>query len=225
MTGELTTEARILEVASRLFYERGYEATTMRDLATGVGIEAASLYNHFSGKQAILVRICLDGMQEFYEGAFARIEGVDDARERLRALIVWLAVSETRYPYAGRIADEQMNALSPRSRHRLIMLRDAFEALIDDVLGEGQTQGIWQISHPRVISARNHQHVQDRQLVRQQRPLHLRADRGYLCDIHPAGVDFDYDEPMLVRFTEALVPAAAPCLSFRFAASAAPRPR
>jgi AcrR family transcriptional regulator len=150
--GELTTEARILEVASRLFYERGYEATTMRDLATGVGIKAASLYNHFSGKQAILVRICLDGMEEFYDGALTRIEGVDNVRERLRALIVWLVVSETRYPYAGRIADEQMNALSPRSRKRLLMLRDAFEALIDDVLDEGQTMGIWQISHPRVIA-------------------------------------------------------------------------
>jgi AcrR family transcriptional regulator len=152
MNGELTTEARILEVAGRLFYERGYEATTMRDLATGVGIKAASLYNHFSGKQAILVRICLDGMREFYEGAFARIEGVDDVRERLRALVVWLVVSETRYPYAARITDEQMHALSPRNRKRLLMLRDAFEALIDDVLDEGQTQGIWRISHPRVIS-------------------------------------------------------------------------
>jgi AcrR family transcriptional regulator len=152
MSGELTTEARILEVASRLFYERGYEATTMRDLATGVGIKAASLYNHFPGKQAILVRICLDGMREFYEGAFARIEGVDDVRERLRALIVWQVVSETRYPYSARIADGQMNALSPRNRKRLLILRDGFEALIDEVLDEGAAQGIWQIPHPRVIA-------------------------------------------------------------------------
>lgn len=151
MSGERRTEARILAVASRLFYERGYKATTMRALAKGVGIEASSLYHHFSDKQAILVRICLDGMQGFYQGALERIEGVEDVRERLRALIVWQVVSETRYPYAGRIADEQMHALNPKSRKQLIALRDDFEALIDDLLGEGQTQGIWHLSHPRVI--------------------------------------------------------------------------
>jgi AcrR family transcriptional regulator len=145
------TEARILEVASRLFYEQGYEATHMRDLAARVGIKAPSIYNHFDDKQAILVRICLDGMQGFYQGALERVEGVDDVRERLRALIVWQVVAETRYPYAGRIADEQMHALNPKSRKQLIALRDDFEALIDDLLGEGQTQGIWHLSHPRVI--------------------------------------------------------------------------
>jgi AcrR family transcriptional regulator len=151
MSGGPSTEARILEVASRLFYERGYKATTTRDLAEAVGIKESSLYKHFASKQAILVRICLDGMQGFYQGALDRIEGVDDVRDRLRALIVWQVVAETRYPYAGRIADEQMHALNSKNRKQLIALRDDFEALIDDLLGEGQTQGIWHLSHPRVI--------------------------------------------------------------------------
>lgn len=152
MSSELTTEARILKVASRLFYERGYKATTMRALAEQVGIKGSSIYNHFSDKQAILVRISLDGMREFYEGALERVEGVDDVQERLRALILWQVAAETRDPYAARITDEQTNALSPKSRKQLIALRDDFEALFDDALGEGQTQGIWHLSHPRVIT-------------------------------------------------------------------------
>lgn len=152
MSGDLTTEARILEIASRLFYERGYKATTVRALAKEVGIKESSVYNHFASKQDILVRICLDGMAEFHYGALERLEGVDDVRERLRALIRWQVIAETRDPYAARITDEQMTALSPKSRKQLIALRDDFEALIDDVLGEGETQGIWHLPHPRVIT-------------------------------------------------------------------------
>lgn len=43
----------ILDAALTLFSERGYSATTVRDIADAVGMKAASLYNHFKGKQEI----------------------------------------------------------------------------------------------------------------------------------------------------------------------------
>lgn len=45
---------RILDKALELFSARGYAATTVRDIANAVGIKAASLYNHFAGKQGML---------------------------------------------------------------------------------------------------------------------------------------------------------------------------
>ena len=50
--GELTAE-RILDVAEELFAERGYAGTTLRDVATRVGLRIPSLYNHFPGKEAL----------------------------------------------------------------------------------------------------------------------------------------------------------------------------
>lgn len=47
------TRERILDGALALFGTRGYAATTVRDIAAAVGIKAASLYNHFAGKQEI----------------------------------------------------------------------------------------------------------------------------------------------------------------------------
>ncbi len=55
----------IRKAAVRLFKTRGFVATTMRDLAEEVGIEAASLYNHIQSKQGLLHEICF-GMSHRY---------------------------------------------------------------------------------------------------------------------------------------------------------------
>jgi TetR/AcrR family transcriptional regulator, cholesterol catabolism regulator len=53
-----TRRETIIEHAQILFKEKGFSATTMRDLAERVGVEAASLYNHIKSKDEILAEIC-----------------------------------------------------------------------------------------------------------------------------------------------------------------------
>ncbi|MBS1655621.1 MAG: TetR family transcriptional regulator [Bacteroidetes bacterium] len=55
----------ILKKAALMFRERGFAATSMRDLAESVGIEAASLYNHIRSKNEILEAICFDVANRF----------------------------------------------------------------------------------------------------------------------------------------------------------------
>ena len=47
------TRARIVEVAYRLFIERGYNATSMRDICQGAGVTMGAIYHHFNTKEAI----------------------------------------------------------------------------------------------------------------------------------------------------------------------------
>jgi len=64
---------QITEVATRLFYEKGFHATSMRHLAEQLGMEAASLYNHIAGKDDLLQQICF-GMATHYNGHLEQVE-------------------------------------------------------------------------------------------------------------------------------------------------------
>jgi AcrR family transcriptional regulator len=55
----------ILQKAASMFREKGFTATSMRDLAEAVGIEAASLYNHIRSKNEILEAICFEVANRF----------------------------------------------------------------------------------------------------------------------------------------------------------------
>jgi AcrR family transcriptional regulator len=57
----------ILQKAAAMFREKGFAATSMRDLAESVGIEAASLYNHIRSKNEILEAICFNVANRFNE--------------------------------------------------------------------------------------------------------------------------------------------------------------
>lgn len=53
MESDVATRERILDAAYRMFVERGYQGSSMRDIAGEAGIKAGSIYNHFLGKEEI----------------------------------------------------------------------------------------------------------------------------------------------------------------------------
>lgn len=63
-----TRKEEIIKTAAKLFKEKGYSAVTMRDLATAMGIKAASLYNHINSKQEILKEIIISIAEDFTKG-------------------------------------------------------------------------------------------------------------------------------------------------------------
>ena len=77
----------VLAAAVRLFNERGYEATSMDDVAKRLGVTKSTLYHHVTGKQELLryaVGQALDGLTE----AMDEVEGLEaPALDRLEALI------------------------------------------------------------------------------------------------------------------------------------------
>src|SRR5512147_2258104 len=77
---------RILEAAQRLFDERGYSASSMREIAEASGIAKATIYHHFKDKERILFTLLERGEAE-QEEMMARIASEADPRTRLEAAV------------------------------------------------------------------------------------------------------------------------------------------
>jgi AcrR family transcriptional regulator len=77
----------ILRTAARLFQQRGYDATSMNDVAAALKLSKGGLYHHFQSKDEILYHIMSHAMEITEERVLKSVTGIADPEERLRALI------------------------------------------------------------------------------------------------------------------------------------------
>lgn len=80
-------EDRALDAAVDCFWNRGYEATSVRDLAREMGIGGASLYNAFGGKRALFERVLERYANRSTRERIARLEAGHRPREAIRAFL------------------------------------------------------------------------------------------------------------------------------------------
>ena len=78
---------QINEIAQTLFRNKGYAATSMRDLAKEVGIEPASIYSHVKSKEALLQKICFRIADEFFDALQGILKEDLSAEEKLSTAI------------------------------------------------------------------------------------------------------------------------------------------
>ncbi|MCG8385781.1 MAG: TetR/AcrR family transcriptional regulator [Cytophagales bacterium] len=84
----LSRKEQVIRKAAELFREHGYAATSMRDLANALGIEAASLYSHIKSKEEILQSLCF-GMADLFRDSLNGVEIMDiPYSEKLRKGII-----------------------------------------------------------------------------------------------------------------------------------------
>ena len=113
------TRAAIVDAALRLFRERGFKGTTMRDIAGAAGVSTGNAYYYFRSKEE-LVQGFYDYLADEHAAACApALAAADDLGERLLgALTTWLRVAEPYHEFAGQffaVAAQPDNPLSPFS--------------------------------------------------------------------------------------------------------------
>ncbi|WP_035479310.1 TetR/AcrR family transcriptional regulator [Gelidibacter mesophilus] len=96
---EGTRRDEIIKTAAKLFKEKGYSAVTMRDLATAMGMKAASLYNHINSKQEILKAIIISLAEEFTHGMDIIKNSDQTAIEKLKLIVALHVEITTKNPY------------------------------------------------------------------------------------------------------------------------------
>ena len=81
------TRARILDTALRLFRERGFDATTMRDVAAEAGVATGAAYYYYRSKEDLVLAFYLRTDEEAREAFTKALESTKDLRKRLRGII------------------------------------------------------------------------------------------------------------------------------------------
>src|SRR6516164_10468560 len=84
---ERTTPERVLDTAAMLFWEKGYAATTTREIAAAVGIQQASLYYHVASKEDLLYQLCVSSMEQLLADVELAGPQPCDSLDRLGVLI------------------------------------------------------------------------------------------------------------------------------------------
>jgi AcrR family transcriptional regulator len=151
-TSAASTEQRILDVATVFFYEKGYHATTMREVAARVGIKAGSLYNHFPSKEELLFQIAEGVMQDLLAGGREAVAAASRPREQLGALVRAHVVYHAEQRFRAKVADDQLNALGAERRALVVAVRDEYERLWRDVLDAGRTAHGWVVPDTPVVT-------------------------------------------------------------------------
>lgn len=133
-------KAQIDQVATALFRARGYAATSMRELALALGIEAASIYSHIRSKEEILHRICFRLADDFFNGfEQATHNAALPAATRLRQAIVSHVRVLTQDVAASAVFLHEWRHLSEPARTEFLALRDRYESRFRQLVQEGLT--------------------------------------------------------------------------------------
>ena len=144
-TDRFTASQRaILEACVELFGDEGYAATSVRDIASLVGIKSASLYKSFPSKQAMLDALSELGHAEFSEKQISAVMSTgDDAREQLSAAMRALVLMTCQYPRLVRIVNGEVRNLSPAAFERDQAARLQSARILADVLERGRRTGVF----------------------------------------------------------------------------------
>jgi TetR/AcrR family transcriptional regulator, cholesterol catabolism regulator len=151
-----TRRQLILDQATSLFATQGFDKTTLTDIAAAAELHKPSLYHYFPSKDAILLAVLSDGMNEILGNA-RRVAQVKDPVERFRALF-----------------GEHLRNFERRRVHVIVFLlerrrltpdllkepeaqvymdgRHAYDHLFTDCIREGQRTGVFRAGDPSVLA-------------------------------------------------------------------------
>ena len=137
----LSRRAEICRTAAQIFRERGYDATSVSDIARALGITKAGLYHYFESKEALLFEITAYGLDRVRDDVIVPVRGIRDPEERLRQLVIRHANIATHGRGAVAQLVDEVRALPPGSRKQLEERMRAYFDLVRDTLRELRTAG------------------------------------------------------------------------------------
>jgi AcrR family transcriptional regulator len=136
---------RLVAAATAAFAERGYHATTTRDIAARAGMSPAAVYVHHSSKEELLYLISRDGhdaaLRVIREASPDDAEPYARLHATVRAFTLWHAEHHT----AARVVQYELAALAPAHRSEIAERRRDIDRHMRDVIASGVRRGAFDV--------------------------------------------------------------------------------
>jgi len=136
-----TRRAAMYRTAAQMFRDRGFDATSVSDVARALGLTKAGLYHHFESKEALLFEIMMFGLDKVRDEVIVPVRAIRDPEERLRQLIVRHARITTRGQGAVAHLGDEIRALPPPARKQIETRMRVYFDLIRNTLNELHAAG------------------------------------------------------------------------------------
>ncbi|HVT37291.1 MAG TPA: TetR/AcrR family transcriptional regulator [Nevskiaceae bacterium] len=138
----------ILSAALKLFAERGYGGTSVRDIAAVSQVQPATLYAHFPSKQHVLSELIALGHEEHLKRMRAALlETSADPAEQIAALVRAHVEFHTTYPMLSVVANSELHSLEGGFAAPALALRKQAEQMLSEVIRRGIEKGEFDVPH------------------------------------------------------------------------------
>lgn len=138
----ITARERLINAAIEAFAEKGFGATTTRDIASRAGMSPAAVYVHHDSKESLLFTVSLQGHRRALEVINSAAAESTDPVERLRTMVYQFSLWHADNSRVGRIVQWEYHALTPEHRTEIATYRRSIEKTMQDALADGVGQGV-----------------------------------------------------------------------------------
>jgi AcrR family transcriptional regulator len=135
-------QAEVIAAAAKVFHAKGYDGTTIQDIADELGILKGSVYYYITSKEDVLYEV----LQEVHAAglaalkAAAEIEG--DPLVKVRSVVSTLSAFNAEHRVRMSILLRELHVLEPKRRKAIVAERDQYEQFLRELIEEAQKAGL-----------------------------------------------------------------------------------
>lgn len=139
---ERNSAAVIRAEAAKLFFDRGYDATTLRQVASAAGLKVGSLYNHIDSKEHLLLQIMGGIIDDLLADARSALNSGGDAIDRLQAVLAAHIRFHAERAQEVFIGNAELRSLSDAAREVVEAKRHEYESLLQELIEASGDAGL-----------------------------------------------------------------------------------
>lgn len=147
MTGvETRSRDRLLAAATTLFYERGFLATSVKEITQVCGFTQGALYNHFPSKDELLYELVLDIHTDLERHTVrARLEAGDDPVDQYAALVAVHVTAHSQFRERSRVGNQEYRYLTSSRLVEILAIRRRLRDQLAEILAAGADAGVFHL--------------------------------------------------------------------------------